>query len=237
MKEKIYSIYMLTSPSGKSYIGQSCRVEKRLIEHSTKQSRCTAISSAIVKYGWENFKIEILHNNLTVNDANLMENLCISEAHKTLAPAGYNLTSGGKNAVFSAESKNRMSASQTGKSMSEASKLKNSISHLGHINTKTHNENISLGKLGIKHSDTHRLNNSLSRKGIPLSQEHIEKRTNSQSRWWEITSPEGIVYIVKNLNKYCKDNGLDNSAMIHVSKGKYTNHKNYKCLKLGVTNV
>lgn len=50
-------IYMITSPSGKSYIGQTIRpIQTRLKEHRTgKSSDCVAIYNAIQKYGWENF--------------------------------------------------------------------------------------------------------------------------------------------------------------------------------------
>ena len=48
---------MLTSPCGKTYIGQTVRpIEKRLEEHETgRSSGCRAIYNAIQKYGWENF--------------------------------------------------------------------------------------------------------------------------------------------------------------------------------------
>ena len=49
---------MLTSPNGKSYIGQTIRsIEKRLEEHRKGNSkRCRLIYRAINKYGWENFE-------------------------------------------------------------------------------------------------------------------------------------------------------------------------------------
>lgn len=50
---------MLTSPSGKSYIGQTVRpIEKRFEEHQLESSNCVAIYRAIQKYGWENFETD-----------------------------------------------------------------------------------------------------------------------------------------------------------------------------------
>lgn len=55
-KNKICGIYMLTCrPIGKRYIGQSVNVNRRWIEHRRRRSSTLAISSAIKKYGWENF--------------------------------------------------------------------------------------------------------------------------------------------------------------------------------------
>lgn len=54
-------IYKLTSPSGKSYIGQSLNLKKRLSEY--RRLACVnqpKIFNAISKYGWENIKVDII---------------------------------------------------------------------------------------------------------------------------------------------------------------------------------
>lgn len=54
------TIYCLTSPSGKKYIGQTTRsVDQRMKEH-IKGTDCMCISAAIKKYGFEQMKLEIL---------------------------------------------------------------------------------------------------------------------------------------------------------------------------------
>lgn len=58
---KIGVIYMYTSPSGKKYIGQTIREMKRKSQHKSETSKSqTHFGKAIRKYGWENFKYEVL---------------------------------------------------------------------------------------------------------------------------------------------------------------------------------
>ncbi|AGE56182.1 GIY-YIG catalytic domain-containing endonuclease [Paramecium bursaria Chlorella virus NE-JV-1] len=86
-------IYMLTSSSGKSYIGQTIRpIHERLAEHQYESSGCRAISAAIQKYGWENFEKEWYE--VPDEDLNKHEELMV-EVLGTLAPGGYNLKEGG----------------------------------------------------------------------------------------------------------------------------------------------
>ena len=87
---------MLTSPSGKSYIGQTIRsIEERFKAHQKESSRCMAIYNAIKKYGWENFEKD--YYECPYEDLNFDEELLIREMG-TLAPKGYNLKEGGDKA-------------------------------------------------------------------------------------------------------------------------------------------
>lgn len=89
-------VYKLTSPSGKSYVGISKHsISKRLLWHVSKDSRCRAIHSALKKYGTKNFKKEILHKNVALEDLPRLEQMEIAR-HETMTPKGYNLTQGGE---------------------------------------------------------------------------------------------------------------------------------------------
>ncbi|AGE52752.1 GIY-YIG catalytic domain-containing endonuclease [Paramecium bursaria Chlorella virus CZ-2] len=107
-------IYMLTSPSGKSYIGQTIRdIEERFKEHQQTSSVCVAISNAIKKYGWENFDKEWYE--CPDEDLNFDEELLVEEMG-TLAPGGYNLREGGgSKGRPSEESRQKMSKAHIGK--------------------------------------------------------------------------------------------------------------------------
>jgi group I intron endonuclease len=106
-------IYILTSPSGKSYIGQTIhRVGKRLSQHQLSSSECMAIRGAIEKYGWKNFVVDWYE--CPNEDLNFDEELLVREMG-TLAPGGYNLKEGGgAHGKMSDISKQKMSESTKG---------------------------------------------------------------------------------------------------------------------------
>jgi group I intron endonuclease len=108
-------IYILTSPTGKIYIGQTTRpIHKRLEEHETGQSiSLRGISGAIKKYGWENFEIDWYE--CVDDDLNKHERWLVT-LMGTLSPNGYNLREGGgSRGKHSEESKQKNRESNSGK--------------------------------------------------------------------------------------------------------------------------
>ena len=133
---------MLTSPSGKAYIGQTiCPIEERLKKHQMPSSGCKAISRAIKKYGWENFKKEWY--KCPDEDLNFDEELLV-EKIGTLAPNGYNLKEGGgSKGKPSEETKKKMSEAHTGNTHTKETKQKLSEAPSGEKNPmygKTHGD-------------------------------------------------------------------------------------------------
>jgi group I intron endonuclease len=117
-------IYMLTSPKGKIYIGQTIRpIKKRLEEHRLGQSSgCRGIYNAIKKHGWENFEKDWYY--CPDEDLNKHEELMV-EVLGTLSPYGYNLREGGGNyGKVSEESKQKNREAHIGKTPSETTKNK-----------------------------------------------------------------------------------------------------------------
>jgi group I intron endonuclease len=156
-----YVIYKHTSPSGKSYIGQTKDYDRRCWQHQTTDG-CRALANARLKYGWDNFTHEILMENLSLDDANHWEPALILE-NNTLAPNGYNLMTGGCNSQHTEDTKVKISTDKLGKKRgpnkfphSDDTKAKMSKSSIG----KTHSEHtkakMSAAKLGILKSDTHK---------------------------------------------------------------------------------
>lgn len=89
-------IYKYTSPSGKSYIGQTIRSLKDRAGHGGKRYKEShEFYKAIKKYGFKNFEVEILAEVLQ-EQLNQMEIKYI-QLFNTLIPNGYNISAGGQN--------------------------------------------------------------------------------------------------------------------------------------------
>jgi len=111
----MYIIYKHTcTATGKSYVGQTKELTKRTNAHKSSRSGCVAFRNAISCYGWESFVTVELACCTTVGDANVVESLLISE-YNTIAPSGYNLTSGGKACQISELTKRKISESLKGR--------------------------------------------------------------------------------------------------------------------------
>lgn len=133
MTNNKYLIYKHTSPNGKAYIGQSKDYAKRCLEHK-KGNKCTIFAKAVKKYGWDNFKHEILKDSLNLEEANLWEKFYINHFN-TLKPNGYNLRSGGQNST-----------------LHESSKVKIGNANRGRICTDETRKKIAKANTGKKHS-------------------------------------------------------------------------------------
>ncbi len=92
----VWDIYLVTSPSGKKYVGQTkVGYLKRWKLHQHK-SACKALYSAIAKYGADSFKVELIACCTTQENADLLERLLIKEHSSNRNGYGYNLTAGGR---------------------------------------------------------------------------------------------------------------------------------------------
>lgn len=93
--------------NGKAYVGKSVHtMEYRWNQHAAGNGGAPLFYAAIVKYGKDNFRHEVLWEG-EENELNYWETYYIGE-HKTLAPSGYNLTAGGDGGRLCQETKDRM---------------------------------------------------------------------------------------------------------------------------------
>jgi group I intron endonuclease len=167
MSEPIYLIYKHTSPSGKSYIGLTKNLTIRNRVHKLPSSKCFAFSAAIKKYGWELFTTEILSNQLTLKEANVLEAQFIIK-YNTLAPHGYNLRAGGDVNILSEETRAKLIANNTnrGKHKSAETKAKMSALRKGKKQTAEHIEKAAVTRRGKACSENRRAAISLSKQNI-----------------------------------------------------------------------
>jgi group I intron endonuclease len=135
MKIKKHIIYKYTSPSGKCYVGQTHKEERRKQEHQWEAAGGSTFPfhCAIRKYGIDNFEYEVICKDIPEELVNGLE---IGAIHMEDAyTKGYNCTEGGegaKGSIVSDEARLNMSKAREGikfsrstrQKMSEARKIK-----------------------------------------------------------------------------------------------------------------
>ncbi len=96
MKEKIYSVYLLTFPNGKKYCGQTSQKVERRWANGQGYKKCPLVYKAIIKYGWDNVKKEIIYTTHNQSEAYAKEKDIITTLNLLNPEFGYNLDEGGK---------------------------------------------------------------------------------------------------------------------------------------------
>lgn len=153
--KKTIGIYKITSPTGKTYIGQSINIEKRLVSYKKLDcKRQPAIYKSLVKYGYENHKFEII----SICEASELNNKerYYQDLYDATGRYGLNCrltVSTDRSGNFSEESRKRMIGSRKGKLLSNEHKLKISISHKGKKLSEEHILSIKKSSKHLKHSE------------------------------------------------------------------------------------
>lgn len=190
-------IYKLTSPSGKSYVGQSVDIERRFKKYRSMNCKSQyGIYNAIVKYGFDSFNIDILHEIPDCENAcDVLNELEIDEIikHNTLYPNGYNMVSGGRNYYASDEHKKRLSEAHKGKAMLPQTAAALIAANTGRIVSDETREKIASKQRGIKKPKEMIDKLRLSRVGKSLSSEHKAKISKSLVG---VKKPEEFRYIL-----------------------------------------
>lgn len=160
-----YTVYKLTSPSNKVYIGITSQSVKKRWKNGNGYKRCPAMNKAITKYGWENFTKEILLENTTESEAKSLETLLIKVHMSNDSRYGYNITEGGEGTTgikMSEEMKEHLRQINLGKHHSEETKRKMSAAHKGNKYS-----------LGVKHTEEWKRQISERQKGA--NNQHAKK--------------------------------------------------------------
>ena len=131
----MWTVYSHTNLiNGKIYIGITSNKPERRWRKGDGYKRSLKFYNAIQKYGWNNFRHEILYENLTEKEAKNIEQKLIRENKKQ--NKSYNITDGGDGNVgwvVSEETKKKISESHLGKKLSEEHKKNIGISGKGRI--------------------------------------------------------------------------------------------------------
>ena len=188
MKKRIILIYKLTAPNGKSYIGQTINLIKRLSSHLIADS---PIGNAFYKYGAENFKIEILWITINNETANVIEIAAIA-LYNTKAPNGYNLTDGGEGArglKWTEEQKKEKSKNQKGKQRGKDNPMygrqrPDTVKRNKQPRAKETRRRQSETMSGRTFTEEHKRNISKSGKGIKPSKNTKIKMAIARTKYW-----------------------------------------------------
>ena len=119
MSTNDYTVYKLTHLDGRVYIGMTRQtLSKRCRKNG--YDRCPAMGKAVRKYGWESFLLSVVADNLTKDEAELIEKENISLYDSTNPSKGFNVALGGNiPGRHSHATREQMSESQKGRQFSE----------------------------------------------------------------------------------------------------------------------
>lgn len=177
-------VYKITSPSDRSYIGQSVEIEKRHYYHKGLYGRKQpALHNSFKKYGFSNHHFEVLIE-CDECDLDAYEQYFI-DYFNTLAPCGLNLNTGGSNGRPSEQTRIKIGLAGIGRKMSEKNKEKILKALKGKPKSKEHKEKLSLVNRGKKLNSEHREKMSKSHLGIPRDEQTKKNITEGLKRYWE----------------------------------------------------
>ena len=134
-----YCVYMHIFPNNKKYIGITSLKPKYRWSDGKGYKKQKLMYRAILKYGWENIKHEILYTNLSETEAKKKEIELIEKYKSNDENYGYNQTLGGDGTLglkLSQERKEKLSKLHLGIPRSQETKRKISESEKGKIITK-----------------------------------------------------------------------------------------------------
>lgn len=250
----IYRIVCLAT--GKPYIGSAINLANRcrLHFHHLRQNKHHSITlqRAWDKHGEESFVFEVLE---LVLPAFLIEReQHWLDTFKPFGENGYNINpvAGSRlGASVSPESREKLRLANLGKTYGEETRRKHSEDGLNRVQTQATREKVRQIRLGTKRNQESRERSRLSHLGKKHKPETIEKMrtartghtftaeerakisaSNVTANEWRmktliVTSPSGEVFTIHGVGRFCKEHGLNHSALIQVAKGKAAHHKGW----------
>ena len=174
---KKWILYRHTYPSDKVYIGITSRRNPNWRWNNGRgYTACRYFYNAIIKYGWDNIRHEVLIDKLEEDTAKRLE-IELIRHYKNLG-ISYNITSGGegRKAPLSEEHKKKLSSSHIGKRLSKEWKDKIGKAHKGKIVSQETKDKMSaiMKSKHIKLSEERKRIISRSNKGKVISDKHRE---------------------------------------------------------------
>ena len=239
--DKNYKLYVHISPSNKRYYGITKLEPKKRWANGIGYKNNKHFAYAINKYGWDNFTHEILFDNLTEDEAKLLER-CYIALYDTMNPKkGYNSTEGGEGVngyKHTEEAKQKMSEIRKkftgeknpmyGKKFSEEHRKKLSESHKG-INhpmygkhfSEEHKKKLSESKKGKKHPKAKPV--------ICITTKRIFYTITEATKYAKLKSKNGIISCCKGKQKTAGE--LSDGTKLMWRYLNYKHDKKYRIIK------
>ena len=115
MNKKNWKLYVHISPNNKRYYGITKIEVKKRWKNGRGYDKQPYFYRAINKYGWDNFQHEVLFNDLSKEEAELLEQIYICLYDTTNPSKGYNQTFGGESGNYhTEETKQKLSKTMQG---------------------------------------------------------------------------------------------------------------------------
>lgn len=174
-----FVVYKHTSPNGKVYIGITQQENpKRRWCGGNGYHKNDYFKKAIDKYGWNNFKHEILYDGLNKEDAEQIEIELIAKYKSNDPKFGYNLDNGGSYAgKHSEQTKDKIRKTLSGRKLPEEVKEHISEGHKKYFKEHGHHS------LGRKLSEEHKNKISEGLKKYYLNHEGHDVRGEKNPMW------------------------------------------------------
>ncbi len=113
--------------NGMAYVGQTTTTLKKRIDRYYEKRCMMPIAKDMRKYGRENFKIEIIYENIkTKEELDALEIKAMKE-HNTLIPNGYNIRVGGARAPMAESTKKKLSKKLKGREIKYGYKISETL--------------------------------------------------------------------------------------------------------------
>ena len=173
MEEKTFIVYKHTSPEGKVYIGMTCHKPiVRWRKDGSGYKNNVHFWGAIQKYGWQNFKHEILAENLGKEEAEKLEIEEIEKSNSANKDFGYNIALGGSVNVPTEEIKQKISKANKGRKWTDEQKARIAGRDKGRFVPEEWRIKMSISQTGRKHPEEVKRKISEANKGRIFTEEH-----------------------------------------------------------------
>lgn len=221
-KEKRFCVYKHTCPNGKVYIGITSKKPEYRWSNGKGYKGNIHFTRAIEKYGWSNIKHNILHENLTEQDAKIIEMELIKLHNSDNTQKGYNKTLGGDGTlghIMTLETKKKISIANSGSNNGMCGKRGELSPSYGRKLSKEQREKLSKLKKGLLVGESHPMYGK-------THKEEVKKKISKKSK--EMWENEKIrTSILKHLSQRW-ENEEYRKRMSEIHKGQISPMKNRK---------